>query len=118
MPYPFTTGFLVALAVLAWAADAGAQASGGPTTALSPELRAAFIAEMQHLDAGLQRAVSALARADWPALERIAVEIRGSLGAVKNTSGISRLEASSAGEPYACTKARRWESQPLCITSS
>jgi hypothetical protein len=78
MPYCILTRQLAALAVFAWAAQASAQVPGGPTTALSPELRAAFIAEMQHLDTGLQRAVSALARADWAALERTAVEIKGS----------------------------------------
>lgn len=78
MPCPFQRSLLIALAAFAWAAQAGAQAPGGPTTALSPELRAAFIAEMQHLDTGLQRAVSAVARADWVTLERIAGEIKGS----------------------------------------
>lgn len=65
---------------LAWAcfAPAHAEPGAGPTAALSAPLRSAFLAEMQHLDAGLQRAVSALARADWPTLERTAHEIRGS----------------------------------------
>jgi hypothetical protein len=45
---------------------------------LSPELRAAFIAEMQNLDSCLQRAVSAVARADWVAAERTAAEIKDS----------------------------------------
>jgi hypothetical protein len=60
------------------AARAQAQAPEGPTTHLSPELRAAFVAEMQHLDESLQAAVSALARADWPAVERAAHDIAGS----------------------------------------
>jgi hypothetical protein len=33
---------------------------------------------MQRLDTGLQAAVSAIARADWPAVEKIAGEIQGS----------------------------------------
>jgi hypothetical protein len=45
---------------------------------LSPELRAAFIAEMQSLDSSLQQVVSAVARADWAAAERAAHEIKGS----------------------------------------
>lgn len=68
---------LVALGCCAGAALARAD-TAGVTAALSPPLRAALVAEMQHLDGGLQRAVSALARADWPALERTAREIRGS----------------------------------------
>lgn len=55
-----------------------ADAAQPPTAALSPALRAAFIAEMQHLDTGLQGAVSAIARADWASVERIAREIKGS----------------------------------------
>lgn len=69
---------LVGLTCFAGAALGHAQDTTGPIAALSPPLRAAFVAEMQHLDGGLQRAVSALARADWPALERTAREIRGS----------------------------------------
>jgi len=64
--------------VTAAARFTAAEPALAPTQALSPELRAAFIAEMQHLDHGLQAAVSALARADWPQLEKIAGEIRGS----------------------------------------
>jgi hypothetical protein len=70
--------WLVVLACCAGSWNAGAESPAGPTAALSPELRAAFIAEMQHLDAGLQRAVSAIARADWATAERTAREIRGS----------------------------------------
>jgi hypothetical protein len=69
---------LLTTAALTWPAVISADSPGGPTTALSPELRAAFVAEMQHLDQGLQRAVSAVARADWPAVERAAREIKGS----------------------------------------
>jgi hypothetical protein len=69
---------LLALVCCTWPQHAGAQSTTGPTTTLSPELRAAFIAEMQHLDTGLQRAVSAVARADWGTAERTAHEIRGS----------------------------------------
>lgn len=71
---------LLALVLIFFAAPrlAAAEPALAPTQALSPELRAAFIAEMQHLDHGLQAAVSALARADWPQLEKIAGEIRGS----------------------------------------
>ena len=76
---PSASARLLALTV-AFAApgQAGAPAAGGPTTGLSPELRAAFIAEMQHLDTSLQRAASAVARADWVAVERTALEIKGS----------------------------------------
>jgi hypothetical protein len=69
---------LVAAAVLAWSGHVSAEAAGGPTTRLSPEVRAAFIAEMQNLDSCLQRAVSAIARADWVGAERTAQEIKGS----------------------------------------
>jgi hypothetical protein len=69
---------LVVALLLAWPLLTSAESPGGPTTGLSPELRAAFIAEMQHLDLGLQRTVSAVARADWPAAERAAREIKGS----------------------------------------
>ncbi len=68
----------LALIFLAAARIAAAESALAPTQALSPELRAAFVAEMQHLDHGLQAAVSAIARADWPALAKIAGEIRGS----------------------------------------
>ncbi len=64
--------------VFVCSSQAWAQSSDGPTVELSPELRAAFIAEMQHLDLGLQRVVSAVARADWAAVERDAGEIKGS----------------------------------------
>lgn len=71
---------LLALVLLFLSASglAAAESALAPTQALSPELRAAFIAEMQHLDHGLQAAVSAIARADWPAVEKIAGEIKGS----------------------------------------
>lgn len=69
---------LAALLAGGAAGGARAQAPEGPTTRLSPELRAAFVAEMQHLDQSLQAAVSALARADWPAVERAAHQIAGS----------------------------------------
>jgi hypothetical protein len=72
------SGLLLAILALARPVHVWAQSSDGPTTRLSPELRAAFIAEMQHLDAGLQRTVSAVARADWAAAERTAVEMKGS----------------------------------------
>jgi hypothetical protein len=78
MSLPSTLCLLVAIACFAGSRAAGAESAPGPTVALSPELRAAFIAEMQHLDAGLQRAVSAIARADWPTVERTAREITGS----------------------------------------
>jgi hypothetical protein len=71
-------GWLLLFSFSAWPAVARAQAAAGPTAGLSAELRAAFIAEMQHLDSGLQRTVSAVARADWPAVERAAHEIAGS----------------------------------------
>lgn len=63
---------------LAWSPHVLAEPPGGPTTGLSPELRAAFIAEMQSLDSSLQSAVSAVARADWAAAERAAHAIEGS----------------------------------------
>jgi hypothetical protein len=66
-----------ALAGLAGSRPASADPAKEPTEALSPELRAAFIAEMQSLDTGLQGAVSAIARADWAAVERIARAIKG-----------------------------------------
>jgi hypothetical protein len=69
-----------------------AQSPGGPTSGLSPELRAAFIAEMQHLDASLQRAVSAVARADWAAVERTAHEIKGSFILEQQLSTEQRAE--------------------------
>jgi hypothetical protein len=75
---PPLTWVLATLVLFAGSARVSAQPPGGPTTELSPELRAAFIAEMQHLDTGLQRAVSAVARADWAVAERTAHEIRGS----------------------------------------
>ena len=69
---------LVAVAVLAWSERASADPPASPTTKLSPEVRTAFIAEMQNLDSCLQRAVSAVARADWAGAERAAQEIKGS----------------------------------------
>lgn len=69
---------LVVLGLLAWSPPVWAEPPGGPTAALSPELRAAFVAEMQSLDSSLQRAVSAVARAEWAAAERAAHEIKGS----------------------------------------
>lgn len=69
---------LATLLVFAGSARTSAQPPSGPTMELSPELRAAFIAEMQHLDTGLQRALSAVARADWAVVEHTAHEIRGS----------------------------------------
>jgi hypothetical protein len=69
---------MVAVVFLVWSQHVSADPAEGPTTGLSPELRAAFIAEMQSLDASLQRAVSAVARADWVAAERAANEIKGS----------------------------------------
>jgi hypothetical protein len=69
---------IVVVGLLAWPWFVSAESPGVPTAGLSPELRAAFIAEMQHLDQGLQRAVSAVARADWPAAERAAHDIKGS----------------------------------------
>jgi hypothetical protein len=78
MALPKAPWLLVALAFCAWPGPASGQSAAGPTVGLSPELRAAFIAEMQHLDTGLQSAVSAVARGDWATAERIAREIRGS----------------------------------------
>jgi hypothetical protein len=71
---------LLALVIIVLSASrlAAAESAIAPTQALSPELRAAFTAEMQRLDTGLQAAVSAIARADWPAVEKIAGEIQGS----------------------------------------
>lgn len=71
---------LLALALIFLAAPrlVAAESALAPTQALSPELRAAFVAEMQHLDHGLQAVVSAIARADWPAVEKTAGEIKGS----------------------------------------
>lgn len=69
-----------------------AEGPEGPTVALSPELRAAFIAEMQGLDASLQRAVSAVARADWEAAERSAAEIEGSFILEQRLSPEQRAE--------------------------
>jgi hypothetical protein len=73
-----TTWFLVALACCTWPMQAKGQSAAGPTADLSAELRAAFIAEMQQLDTGLQRAISAVARGDWATAERTAREISGS----------------------------------------
>jgi hypothetical protein len=78
MSHPVYTPFLAALVLSAWPAQSGAQSHAGPTTTLSPELRVAFIAEMQHLDTAIQRVVSEVARADWAALERTALEVKGS----------------------------------------
>lgn len=75
---PGARWLLAALAGCAVARPAGGEAAAGPTAALSPELRAAFVAEMQHLDTSLQRVVSAVARADWATVERTAREIAGS----------------------------------------
>jgi hypothetical protein len=69
-----------------------AESSDGPTAALSPELRAAFVAEMQRLDLGLQRAVSALARADWVAAERNALEIKDAFILKQRLSAEQRAE--------------------------
>lgn len=55
-----------------------AESPDSPTTRLTPELRAVFIAEMQQLDAGLQRTVSGVVRADWNAVEHVALEMKGS----------------------------------------
>jgi hypothetical protein len=44
--------------------------------------------------------------------------MRGSLGAVKKVSGMSRAEASRASEPYDCTNDPRDSLQPFAITSS
>jgi cytochrome c556 len=79
-PWSRVTALAIAFvfAGLAGSRHASADSAQAPTAALSPELRAAFIAEMQHLDTGLQAAVSAIARAEWASVERIAHEIRGS----------------------------------------
>lgn len=69
---------LIVLSCCTWSPHARAQSAASPTTGLSDELRAAFIAEMQNLDTGLQRTVSAVARADWATAERTAREIKGS----------------------------------------
>jgi hypothetical protein len=69
---------LLAVGFLAWSPFISAESPGGPTTGLSPELRAAFIAEMQNLDSSLQSAVSSVARGDWTAAEHAASEIKGS----------------------------------------
>ena len=69
---------LIAVGLLVWSPHVLAEPPEGPTTDLSPELRAAFIAEMQNLDSSLQGAVSAVARADWAAAERAAHTIKGS----------------------------------------
>jgi hypothetical protein len=71
-------GVLVAVGFLVGSPLAWSESREGPTTRLSPELRAAFVAEMQNLDSALQRAVSAVARADWASAERVGNEIRGS----------------------------------------
>jgi hypothetical protein len=68
---------LMAIGLLAWSPHVLAEPPEGPTTGLSPELRAAFIAEMQNLDSILQSAVSAVARADWAAAEHAAHTIKG-----------------------------------------
>lgn len=65
-------------AALAWSVPAGSTSPAGPTAGLSEELRTAFIAEMVHLEKSLQRVVSGVARADWPAVERAAAEMKGS----------------------------------------
>jgi len=44
--------------------------------------------------------------------------IRGSVGEMKKTSGMIRLEASSASVPKYCTKVRRCGSQPLVMIVS
>jgi hypothetical protein len=92
MPLAATAWALAALLVLSSPAPSGAQPAAGPTAGLSPELRAAFIAEMQHLDAGLQRAVSAIARADWAAAEQTAREISGSFILEQRLSAAQREE--------------------------
>jgi len=76
-----TLALALALVLALLGGPRGVAAAGpdqAPTASLSPELRAAFVAEMQALDKALQAAVSGIARADWPAVERIAGEIRAS----------------------------------------
>lgn len=71
-------GSFVAVLGFVGAAPASAQPAEDPTTKLSPALRAAFIAEMQQLDTGLQQVLSAIARADWATIERTAHKIESS----------------------------------------
>jgi hypothetical protein len=44
--------------------------------------------------------------------------IRGSVGEMKNTSGIMRFAASNASVPKYCTNVPRFASQPRVITAS
>jgi hypothetical protein len=92
MRTPPLTSVLATLLVFAGSARVSAQPPGGPTAELSPELRAAFVAEMQHLDTGLQRVVSAVARADWAVVERTAHEMRGSFILEQQLSAAQRAE--------------------------
>lgn len=92
MPLALAAWALAAMLVIVSPERAGAQPAAGPTAALSPELRAAFIAEMQNLDAGIQRAVSAVARADWAAAEQTAREISGSFILEQRLSAAQRAE--------------------------
>lgn len=78
---------------------ARAQEATGPTTALSPELRTAFVAEMQRLDVGLQKVVSALARADWAGLEHQSHEIAGAFILEQRLSAKQREELHRALPP-------------------
>jgi hypothetical protein len=83
---------LIVLACCTGSPQARAQAAASPTTALSDELRAAFIAEMQNLDSGLQRTLSAVARADWATAERTAREIKGSFILEQRLDSMQRAE--------------------------
>ncbi|MBW2279527.1 MAG: cytochrome c [Deltaproteobacteria bacterium] len=78
MSFSTLTRLTLALALCASPTSAAAQSTEDPTASLSPALRETFVAEMRHLDTGLGSAVSALAHADWAALEHTALEIKNS----------------------------------------
>lgn len=65
---------------IVFAIGAGAQEARheSPVLQLSVPLRAAFIAEMQQVDANMQRIVVGLPRADWTALVEASHDIEGS----------------------------------------
>lgn len=87
-----TAALCIALLLSVSPGGRAAEPPAGPTADLSPELRGAFVAEMQGLDASLQAAVSALARGDWPAVEHAAHQIHGSFILAQRLSPAQREE--------------------------
>lgn len=63
---------------------------------LSASLRAALIAEMQHVDSNMQRIVAGLPRADWPAVVEASQNIKGSFILEQKLSAEQRTELHQA----------------------